>query len=143
MSTCAPLKRPVAVYSPTSPASPISPRSCSSPLPQPQIDKLELSQHEGGAGQVVMTYRHPTPTLREQEDFMSARQRVEVERTLGVSPGITELGFRREYYTMYCEDEDLRRESWRNISGGVVLSDEAKETSEWSKECNMEIGLAK
>ena len=143
MSTCAPLKRPVAVYSPTSP---MSPRSCA-PLPHPSSVKFFGEEVDGmkGMGQIVTTYRHPTPTLRGQEDFMTTRERAQAERNLGANTGMAEVGFKREYYTMYDEHEDLRRESWRNISGDVKLSDEARETFEWTKACNEggEIGVAR
>lgn len=72
---------------------------------------------------------------------MAVRERAQVERTLGANPGMAEVGFKREHYTMYSQGEDLRKEGWRRISDNVNLSDEAKETVEWTKTC--EIGVAR
>lgn len=79
--------------------------------------------------------------MEKQEHFMAVRERAQVERTLGANPGMAEVGFKREHYTMYSQGEDLRKEGWRRISDNVNLSDEAKETVEWTKAC--EIGVAR
>lgn len=132
--SCAPLTRPVPVYSPTSSAHGHLPAS---------TRLFSPFSYMGGGGQVVTTYRHPTPTLGEQEDFMTMRERAQAERQLGANPGMAEVGFKREYYTMYDEKEDLKRESWRSIAVGVVLSEEARETVEWTRMYNEEIGVAR
>lgn len=48
---------------------------------------------------------------------------------------MTEVGYRREMYTMYSADEDVTKERWRDVGKGVMLSDEARETEEWTRRC--------
>lgn len=62
----------------------------------------------------------------------------QVERSLGANEGMSEVGFRREVYTMYDPSEELGRERWRSIGRGVVLEGEAGEIVEWTRVCSGE-----
>lgn len=48
---------------------------------------------------------------------------------------MSEVGFKREVYTMYDPSEELGRERWRNIAKGVQLDKDGAEIVEWTQRC--------
>jgi hypothetical protein len=70
-------------------------------------------------------------------NFLQHRALEELERALGASAGMGEVGFKRCVYTMGRMGEEGTRtgEEWRDIARGVVLSPEAREFVEWGRVC--------